>query len=86
MALWNNQRKKYLVEGENIFISQKMGDRDGLFIAKLRWPEGKIPFKGDVGVCFYESCNLWGDMVAWFRGDSSLLTFIHTGYSIWSTN
>ena len=31
-----NQRKKYLVEGKNIFIYHKMDDRDGLLIAKGR--------------------------------------------------
>ena len=34
-------RKNNLVEGNNIFISQRMGDRDGLFIEKGRWTEGK---------------------------------------------
>ena len=33
--------KKYPVEGKNIFISQRMVDRDELFIAKVRLPEGK---------------------------------------------
>ena len=28
--------KKNLVEGNNIFISHRMGDGDGLFIAKVR--------------------------------------------------
>ena len=39
------------------FISHRMGDRDGLFIEKLRRPEGKIPCKGNEGVYFGESCN-----------------------------
>ena len=27
----------------------------------------KIPCKGNEGVYFGESCNWWGDMVAWFK-------------------
>ena len=41
MALRNNQQKKYLVEGKNIFFSKRMGGRYGLFIAKVRLPEVK---------------------------------------------
>ena len=33
--------KKYLVDGNNSFISRRMGDRDGLFTSKGRSPEGK---------------------------------------------
>ena len=33
--------KKDIVEGNNIFISQRMGERGRLFRAKVRWSEGK---------------------------------------------
>ena len=43
--LSEKKRKKNPVEGNNIFISRRMGDRYGLFIAKVRCPEGKMPCK-----------------------------------------
>ena len=58
------------------FISQRMGDRDGLFIAKVRWPEGRKPCKGNEGVYFGDSCNWWGDMVTWLGG--GLFPIFHT--------
>ena len=39
LYIWLYERtdgKKYLVEGNNIFISQIMGDIDGLFVAIVR--------------------------------------------------
>ena len=36
MSLWVKKGKIYLVERNNIFISQRMGDKDGLFIEKGR--------------------------------------------------
>ena len=48
------------------FIYQRMEERGRLFRAKRRWLEGKKYCKGDEGVYFGESCNRWGDMVAWY--------------------
>ena len=47
--------KIYLVEGNNIFIYQRMDDRGGLFRAKQRWIEGKISCKENEGVSFGDS-------------------------------
>ena len=56
LYIWISETtNRKILWGVNIFfISQRTGDKDGLFIAKVRWPEGKKPCKGNEGVYFGE--------------------------------
>ena len=72
-----------LVEGNNIFNSSENGWERGVIQIKTKMTRKKKYCKGNEGVYFGESCNRWGDMVAWFRGAWSFLLFIHTFWTTW---
>ena len=57
MDIWKKQRIKNLVEGNNIFISQIMGERGGYSEQNEDLHKGKRSCKVNEGVYFGESCN-----------------------------
>ena len=56
LYIWISERtngEKYLVEGNSLFIYQRMGDRGGSFISKGRLTEGKNTLQRKRGRTFW---------------------------------